>query len=67
MEKKYKVGGMMCNGCKAGVERALKAVDGVENVSVDLTSGIATVKGEVSEDIIASAIENTGFDFLGEA
>ena len=67
MEKKYKVGGMMCNGCKAGVERALRELDGVESVAVDLATGIATVKGNVSEDSVALAIENTGFDFLGEA
>ena len=67
MEKKYKVGGMACGGCVASVERALKALPGVETVSVDLATGIAVVKGDVQDDSVASAIENVGFDFLGTA
>lgn len=65
MEKKYKVGGMACGGCAASVERALKLLPGVVAVKVDLSAGIAAVTGEVSDDDVAAAIENTGFDFLG--
>lgn len=67
MEKKYKVGGMACGGCVASVERALNALAGVESVKVDLATGVATVKGDVADDAIATAIENTGFDYLGTA
>ena len=44
MEKKYKVGGMACGGCSASVERALKALPGVENAKVDHITGIAVVR-----------------------
>lgn len=65
MEKKYKIGGMACNGCVANVERALRALPEVEEVKVELAGGIATVKGAVSDEKIAETIENIGFDFLG--
>lgn len=65
MEKKYKVGGMACGGCSASVQRALKALQGVENAQVDYINGIATVVGEIDENTVASTIENAGFDYLG--
>ncbi|SHN55572.1 heavy-metal-associated domain-containing protein [Desulfovibrio litoralis] len=34
-----KVSGMSCNHCKQGVEKALSAINGVENIKVDLLSG----------------------------
>lgn len=67
MEKKYKVGGMACGGCVASVERALSALAGVESVKVDLATGVATVIGDVTDDAVVGAIENTGFDYLGTA
>lgn len=65
MEKKYKIGGMACGGCVANVERALRALPKVEMVKVELSSGVATVKGDVTDEEIAETIENIGFDFLG--
>ena len=62
MEKKYKIEGMMCAGCVASVERALNILPGVESVKVDLGTGIAIVRGEVVEDAVVGAIENSGFD-----
>jgi copper chaperone len=38
-----KIGGMTCNHCKMKVEKALRTMDGVEDVQVDLTTGQATV------------------------
>lgn len=67
MEKKYKVGGMACGGCVANVKRAVEAIPGVEAVTVDLATGVATVKGNVTADAVAEVVENIGFDFLGEA
>lgn len=65
MKKTYKVGGMMCAGCAANVERALKKLPGVEDVLVDLNAGTVTVSGDVTKNVISEAIEDTGFDFLG--
>ena len=66
MEKQYKVGGMACGGCSSSVARALQALPGVEMAQVDHITGIAKVVGEVDSATVASAIENAGFDFLGE-
>jgi len=41
-----KVDGMTCGSCVASVTKALKRVPGVQNVEVDLGSGIASVSGE---------------------
>jgi copper chaperone CopZ len=41
-----KVDGMTCGSCVASVTQALKRVPGVQDVEVDLGSGIARVHGE---------------------
>ncbi|MFN0186883.1 MAG: heavy-metal-associated domain-containing protein [Aquabacterium sp.] len=41
-----KVDGMTCGSCVASVTKALKRVPGVQDVEVDLGSGIARVSGE---------------------
>lgn len=41
-----KVDGMTCGSCVASVTEALKRVPGVQDVEVDLGSGIARVRGE---------------------
>ena len=45
---RLKIGGMTCGGCVGGVEAALAAVPGVENVAVDLEKGTAVVAGAAS-------------------
>lgn len=66
MERKYRVGGMMCAHCASSVERAISSLAGVESVKVDLPSGIVVIAGSVSTEQIVEAIENTGFDYLSE-
>ena len=43
-----KIEGMMCKHCQARVEKALKAVAGVESVEVDLEAKTAEVTGSAS-------------------
>ena len=60
-----KVNGMTCAGCTAAVERVLRALDGVGNVSVSLNDAQATVEfesGRVSVDDMRGAIEDAGYD-----
>jgi len=45
METVIKVTGMMCPHCQAHVDKALRAVEGVTEVAVDLAGGKATVVG----------------------
>lgn len=64
MTKTYKIEGMACPHCKATVEKSLAALEGVENVSVDLASGTATVEGEVEDKKVADAVRAAGFEFV---
>ncbi len=43
MKHTYQISGMTCNGCKSHVEKTLKLVRGISDVSVDLAKGEAIV------------------------
>lgn len=60
------VDGMHCGGCVASVERALTAVEGVDQVSVDLAQGLVSVAGNASlqREPLAEAVQALGFDVL---
>lgn len=64
MEKTYRIKGMMCNHCKANVERTLAAVAGVTDVRVDLAQGIACVAGTADPHAIVAAIERLGYECM---
>ena len=57
--KKVLVEGMMCQHCKAHVEKALNEIDGV-HATVDLENNCAFVEGEVDEASLKQAIEEAG-------
>jgi len=60
MKHTYTVTGMTCNGCKASVEKALKAIDNVESVSVNLESAEATLKmsSHISTETLQAALSD---------
>lgn len=62
--KKVLVEGMMCQHCKAHVEKALNEIDGV-HATVDLENNCAFVEGEVDEAILKQAIEEAGYTYKG--
>ncbi len=66
MTKTLKVDGMMCMHCKAHVEKALGAVEGVESVEVDLDAKTATVTltAEVADAVLAKAVADAGYTVL---
>ena len=66
MIKILMVEGMTCGHCKAAVEKALKSVDGVENVVVDLEkkSASVTLNKEVSDDVLRKAVIDAGYEAL---
>jgi copper chaperone CopZ len=53
--------GMTCGHCTSAVERALKAVAGVEQVSVTLEPGEATVTGSANPDTLIEAVVEEGY------
>lgn len=63
MNKIVFVDGMHCSHCAAFVEKSLKAVDGVADVSVDLAGKKASVTLEkaVADDVLIKAVADAGF------
>ena len=55
------VGGMHCQNCSNAVAKALAAVPGLANVTVDLAKGLASFEGEAPVDDIKAAIDKIGF------
>ncbi|MDD4436715.1 MAG: heavy metal translocating P-type ATPase [Tissierellia bacterium] len=66
MKKVLKVEGMTCGHCKAAVEKALKAVDGVEDAAVNLEEKTAevTLNKEVPDDVLAKAVTDAGYQVV---
>lgn len=57
--------GMTCGSCTSAVTKALKAIQGVEDVNVDLQQGQATVRFDeatASIEALAAAVKRAGFD-----
>ncbi len=63
MQQKYKVDGMMCAGCVATVERALKRVPGVRKIDVSLLTNSVNVtfEDEIDNDVIIKAVSDAGY------
>ena len=60
-----KIEGMMCKHCQARVEKALKAVAGVESVEVDLEAKTAEVTGSASAEALKQAVTDAGYQVVG--
>ena len=62
MVKKVKIDGMMCEHCKARVEKALLEIPNIK-VTIDLTTKIATVTSEqeIDEKDLRRRIKNAGY------
>jgi uncharacterized membrane protein YraQ (UPF0718 family)/copper chaperone CopZ len=59
------VGGMTCNHCKENVENSIKSVKGVDDVSVDLTTGKVNITGKSFDlDKIKTGIESIGYKIV---
>lgn len=63
MSKAIKITGMSCNHCAMAVTKALGALDGVENVKVDLNAGEASYDESrpVELTVLKAAIEKAGY------
>jgi Cu+-exporting ATPase len=62
------VGGMTCAACVRRVELALKAVDGVKDAAVNLTTARATIihgPDWAGVEALKQAVSDAGYEFLG--
>lgn len=62
--KKLIVDGMSCNHCKMSVEKALKEIDGVEEVDVNLKTKEVVISSnkEIDNKVIEEIIKEAGFE-----
>ena len=60
-EVRLSIAGMMCAGCVSSVEEALKNVEGVTEVQVNLGERTAGVSGDFSIDALLIAVKKAGF------
>jgi copper chaperone CopZ len=58
---KFNVNDMSCDHCKKRIETALKDLEGVKKVKVDLKSKIVEVLGSVSPESAGEAIKEAGY------
>lgn len=59
----YRVTGMSCEHCRAAVSEEISAIDGVEDVTVDLEDGTVAVTGaEVKDDAVRAAVDEAGYE-----
>lgn len=56
-----RVEGMSCNHCKANVEKAIRRLEGVTDVDIDLTTGRCRIQGHTTLEAVRQAVEAIGF------
>ena len=63
MKQKFNVTGMTCSACSAHVDKAVRKLDGVCEVNVNLLGGSMTVDwdGGLTPDQIVTAVEKAGY------
>ena len=59
---KYTVKGMSCAACVAHVEKAVRTVEGVTDVTVSLLTNSMDVQGSADPKTVCSAVRNAGYD-----
>lgn len=65
MKQTFYVKGMMCAGCSASVEKALKSADGVESATVNLAAENATIvydDNTTNPEELSKQVENAGYE-----
>lgn len=62
----YRVAGMTCGHCVSSVRAAVSAVEGVNEVEVDLATGELVVISEtrVDADAVRSAVDAAGYEVV---
>lgn len=64
IEEKFNVTGMSCAACSSRVEKAVKKLDGAEDVSVNLLTGTMRLNrddNKISDEDIVRAVEKAGY------
>ncbi len=62
--RRYGIKGMSCAACSARVEKAVSALQGVDNCTVNLLTNSMTVVGKVTDKEIINAVEKAGYSVV---
>lgn len=62
MSKTYDVPGISCGHCKSAIEGEVGELATVESVVVDIDARTVTVEGSATDEEIAAAIEEAGYE-----
>ena len=68
-KKKFYVGGMTCAACSAGIERAVKRLDGVTSATVSLMAKTLVAEfdeSKISPEKIIRTVESLGYTASAE-
>jgi copper chaperone len=70
LSTQFKVSGMTCGHCVAGVSEKLGRLEGIADVAVDLVpDGVSTVTvygtENISPDAVRAAVSEAGYEFAG--
>lgn len=62
-----KINGMSCGHCSMAVKKALRQIEGVETVEINLEEKTATISSTTSLDIniLKEIIDDEGYEFVG--
>lgn len=61
--REYEVAGMSCEHCSAAVAEELIAVEGIEDVAVDLRTGAVEISGGgYRDEDVRAAVEAAGYE-----
>lgn len=58
---KFTVENMKCSGCTSAVQAKLEAMQGVEQVVVDLSTKSAEVQGDFDPDLVIETLTDAGY------
>lgn len=63
----YDVPSISCDHCKATIEGEVGRLEGITEVSVDITAKRVTVVGETEDAVVRAAIEDAGYEVTSGA
>ncbi|MFQ7680304.1 MAG: heavy metal translocating P-type ATPase [Coprobacillus cateniformis] len=69
MKRKYDIIGMTCSACSAHIDKAIRHIDGIQSVNVNLLSNFMVVEfdeDKVNDDLIMKTVEEAGYKAMPE-
>lgn len=68
IDKTFVIDGMSCGGCVNSLTRVLKAVPGIEPLTIEVGKASLRIDtDQVTDDTIKSAVQRAGFALVQEA